>query len=167
MNSYKYLLFGIFSCLMLSGMVFAEGAAGVTDALSALCTVLATALPVAIMLLVVLAAITYAVGQMLGAETRARATVWATAMMTGAIMAALIFIIVPYIIKLLMPEMDFGNSICGTSTSSGSDTWGHGGTGGTSYTTKSACEQACVGKTKSCVVDTTWKGAGQKYICIG
>ncbi len=163
MNHYKYLLTGIF-VLALSSIIFAEGAEGVTTALSSLCSTLATALPIAMMLLVVLAAITYAVGQMLGAETRARATVWATAMMTGAIVGALIFIIVPYIIKQLMPDMDFGNSICGTSGESGAE---HGGTGGISYMTKTACEKVCVGKTKSCVVDATWMGAGQKYLCIG
>jgi len=157
MNNYKTMSFGIFLGLILTGLTFAEGAEGVTTALSSLCSVLATALPIAIMLLVVLAAITYAVGQMLGAETRARATVWATAMMTGAIVAALIFIIMPYIIKILLPDLDYGTSVCGISTSSGT-----GGTDGTAhgYNSMADCQKNCVGKTKMCVYT-----AENKVIC--
>jgi hypothetical protein len=55
------------------------------------------------MLLIILAAAVYAIGQIVGAETRARASVWATAMITGALIGIVIYLVVPGLIKLMLP----------------------------------------------------------------
>jgi Na+-driven multidrug efflux pump len=64
------------------------------------------------MVLVVLAGATYAIGQILGAETRARAAVWATAMLTGAVIGIVIYIIMPPLLKILLPTNAGGTAIC-------------------------------------------------------
>jgi len=62
--------------------------------------------PIAIMLSVAAAAVIYAGGQMLGAEQRAKtATSWAASLMIFAIVAALVYILVPWIIRTISPDL--------------------------------------------------------------
>ncbi len=84
--------------------VFAAQEAGLQFAIQDLCTQVRSLLGVAMFMMVILAAVVYAVGQIMGAETRARATVWATAMFTGAIIAGIIVLVVPNLLKALLPE---------------------------------------------------------------
>jgi hypothetical protein len=103
MNSYKYLLL-----LVLALVLLAPGCTSVSRtglAIGYLCALFVSVLPIIIILMIVLAAAVYAVGQIMGAETRARATVWATNMIIGAIISAIIFILGPYILNLLMPDL--------------------------------------------------------------
>jgi len=103
-SNYKVLLFlGIFVFLFFNFGCVANSpiAIGILE----ICGLFMSALPIVLMLVVVLAALVYAVGQMIFAETRARATVWATSLMTGAIIAALIFILLPYVLDKLAPDL--------------------------------------------------------------
>ena len=74
---------------------------GIQSGLSALCSQAKSLLLIGTMLMVIMAAVVYSVGQILGAETRARASVWATAMMTGAIIGVIIYVIVPWLLKMI------------------------------------------------------------------
>ncbi len=112
----KYIVIGL---LLICGILFSAsencpGPGCIKDTLGAFCNTLHGALAVGMMLLIVLAAIVYAVGQVMGAETRARASVWATAMFVGALIGALIYIILPYILSCLAPDL-FGSGVsCGS-----------------------------------------------------
>ena len=75
-----------------------------------LCRSAQTLLGGAALVLIVLAAIVYAIGQITGAETRARASVWATAMVVGALVGIAIYLIVPSVIKALLPTGSAGAS---------------------------------------------------------
>ncbi len=86
-------------------------AMSVVSAMNSLCATAQTFLSVGAMLLVVLAAAVYAIGQILGAETRARASVWATAMITGAVIGIVIYLIVPTLLNMMMPNV--GTVACG------------------------------------------------------
>jgi hypothetical protein len=89
--------------ISLAGMVGA-GSGNIISAMSSLCVTARTFLSVGAMLLVVLAAAVYAVGQIVGAETRARASVWATAMITGALIGIVIYVVVPPLLRMMMPS---------------------------------------------------------------
>ncbi len=103
----KYLPLGI---LVLSFVASAQ-ASNITSAMNSLCATAQMFLSVGAMLLVVLAAAVYAIGQILGAETRARASVWATAMITGALIGIVIYLIVPALLNMMMPNV--GGVVCG------------------------------------------------------
>ena len=109
-NSFgKYLLiFVLFVNVM--GIAFAAGTttpppgqASIIATMKNLCDTARSLLAVGAMLLIILAAAVYAIGQIVGAETRARASVWATAMITGAVIGIVIYLVVPGLIKLMMP----------------------------------------------------------------
>jgi len=107
----KYLIIAVFM-LNLASLSAANGAAGISAALSQLCSISQTFLGAAVMVLIVLAGAIYAIGQVLGAETRARAAVWATAMLTGALIGAIIYIVTPFLLKAL-----FGTTAAGAQIS--------------------------------------------------
>ena len=105
----KNVFISIFVIMSLFSVAFAETSpSNIGKAMMSLCGQIKSALAIGMMLLIVLAAITYAVGQMMGAETRARASVWATAMFVGALIGALIYIIMPFILGYLAPDLFTG-----------------------------------------------------------
>ena len=108
---YQNILFGLFVALSLTGVLIAGSEKNIGSTLACLYETIKSALAIGMLLLVVLAAIVYAVGQVLGAETRARASVWATAMFTGAIIGALLYILLPYILFTLLPDLFTGPGV--------------------------------------------------------
>ena len=88
------------------GVGFASEA-NILSAMSSLCNTAKALLATGAMLLIILAAAVYAIGQIVGAETRARASVWATAMITGAVIGIVIYLVIPGLIKLLLPGQTF------------------------------------------------------------
>ncbi len=98
--------------LSLFGMVAAGETAQIKAGICSLYTLVSTVLTAVIFLLIVAAAVVYAGGQLLGAETRARATVWATSMFIGALIGVLIYVVVPYVLKAMAPNLSWGDVTC-------------------------------------------------------
>ena len=74
-----------------------------------------TILPVAMMAAIALGAVLYAVGQMMGAEARAKTTVWAHNAILFAVVAGLVYIVGPWLIRLLVGDTIAGIPIdCST-----------------------------------------------------
>ncbi|MEM4272078.1 MAG: hypothetical protein QXH30_00655 [Candidatus Bilamarchaeaceae archaeon] len=104
---FQKIVSGVLVSSMLFGLVAADLADPTANIQSGICglyTLVNQVLTAVIFLLIVAAAIVYAGGQLLGAETRARATVWATSMFMGALIGVLIYVIVPYVLNLMVPN---------------------------------------------------------------
>ena len=110
LGKYLGLLTAILLLLNISAVmaVDAGGPGTIKTTLEALCKTMKDVLGIGVVLMIILSAVIYAVGQTMGAETRARATVWATAMFTGAIMAAIIYLLAPWIITQIAPDIPKG-----------------------------------------------------------
>ncbi|MFH2106967.1 MAG: hypothetical protein ABII22_06940 [Candidatus Micrarchaeota archaeon] len=94
------------------------GTQNIANAMKELCHNAQMLLGGAALILIVLAAVVYAIGQITGAETRARASVWATAMIIGALVGIAIYLLIPSIIRTLIPQDQLG---AGFSYGDGSD----------------------------------------------
>jgi hypothetical protein len=111
---FQRIISGVLIMSMLFGLVAAENeASSITKGICELMNLVNTVLTAVIFLLIVAAAIVYAGGQLLGAETRARATVWATSMFMGALIGVLIYVIVPFVLKAMAPNLSWGDVSCG------------------------------------------------------
>ncbi len=96
--------------LLLLSAVFASSAMDIgerfTRAMCDLYALLKSLLPIIIIVAIAFAALIMVGGQLLGAETRAKANSWAQSIIIYAIVSVIIIVLVPYIIKLIAPELD-------------------------------------------------------------
>ncbi len=110
---FQKIISGVLILSMLFGLVVADDtAASIQAGVKSLYCLVDTVLTAVIFLLIVAAAVVYAGGQLLGAETRARATVWATSMFMGALIGVLIYVVVPYVLKAMAPNLSWGDVTC-------------------------------------------------------
>lgn len=67
-------------------------------------------LPIVLILAIAFAAVIMVAGQLLGAETRAKASSWAQNIVIYALVAVIVIVLVPYVIQLIAPELNFAES---------------------------------------------------------
>jgi len=103
-----------------AGISFAAGDLDIGErfirALCDLYNLFKSLLPIILIVAIAFAAVIMVGGQLLGAETRAKANSWAQSIVIYAIVAVIIIVLVPYLIKLIAPELDLERSCPGATS---------------------------------------------------
>ena len=106
----RRLFIGLLMLAVLVGTVYAQVGGGETQGkltmlITSLQTLICQILPMIMLLAVLLAALIYAAGQLAPADMRARFGQWASGLIVGAITAGVIYIVLPYILQMLVPNV--------------------------------------------------------------